>query len=104
MLADDVHGQIPDLERDVFWDTKKPQIGHTRASNKVTSLSHPPPLLPSAQPRLPLLQVKDIVPEGHLTNFRLTDDEMALIDPNDIIVPSYPLLPTLLLRPRRKAV
>lgn len=59
MLADDVHGQIPALEKDIFWDTKRPSIPHTMASMKV----------------------KDIIPEGHLTNFRLTDEEMELIDP-----------------------
>ena len=61
MLADDVHGQIPDLEKDPFWDSKKPTIPHTLAS----------------------MRVKDIVPEGHLTNFRLTDEEMALAVPGD---------------------
>ena len=56
--------QIPELEKDIFWDTKKPTIPHTLASMKV----------------------KDIIPEGHLSNFRLTDEEMVLFDPDVVEV------------------
>uniref|UniRef100_A0A915JGG6 Uncharacterized protein n=1 Tax=Romanomermis culicivorax TaxID=13658 RepID=A0A915JGG6_ROMCU len=57
MLADDVHNQLPPLEKDMFWGQSNPVLPHTKAS----------------------LKKRDVVFEGHLNEMRFDDDEMVLV-------------------------
>ncbi len=61
MIGDDIHGQMPELSKDPFWGQSNPLIPHTVAS----------------------LKRRDIVFEGHLASFKLKQDEMSLVEPEE---------------------
>lgn len=61
MLADDVHAQLPVLERDVFWGQSNPIIPHTKASMKKP----------------------DIAFKSHLSMVKIKNEDMVLVKATD---------------------
>lgn len=61
MIADEVHGQLPPLQKDVYWGQTNPILPHTKAS----------------------IKKRDFVFDGHLVDIRFNEDEMVLVNPND---------------------
>lgn len=62
MIADDTHGQVPDLEQDIFWGQANVLMPYTKAS----------------------LKKKDHYFAGHLADFSIPDDDMDVISPEKL--------------------
>lgn len=62
MLADQVNGQLPPLEKDVFWGQSNPMVAHTKAS----------------------LQRRDHIFAGHLANFKLKEKEQHVVTQEEV--------------------
>lgn len=61
MIADDLHGQLPIMERDVYWGQPNPMVPHTKAS----------------------LKKRDVIFKGHLSTIKIKDEDMILVQPSD---------------------
>lgn len=57
LLADEIHGQLPPLQKDLFWGQTNPLLPHTKAS----------------------IQKRDKVFAGHLAHFKLKGDESDIV-------------------------
>jgi len=76
MMADDVHGQLPPLQKDLYWGERNPILPHTRASMKK----------------------RDNVFEGHLADMKLDDEDMHIITAEEMNVDQDKESPTGLFR------
>jgi len=63
MLAEQVHGQLPPLEKDLYWGQSDPKVPHTKAS----------------------IKHRDKIFGGHLANFKLDEDEQEVVEAVDVL-------------------
>jgi len=76
MMADDVHGQLPPLQKDLYWGERNPILPHTRAS----------------------IKKRDNIFAGHLADMKLNDEEMHVITEEEMQIDEEKEAPTRLFR------